>query len=100
MMSYREGFWNGNLPSKKTQWGMVTPEGRITSCEGLSSLRGKKVLVLVHGFCTPKEAVLKNYFSLKEELLSRSALKTHDVVLGIVWPAKEWRYNRKLWMKG
>lgn len=98
-ISDRDDFWNPDQISSKTQMAFIEPDGRFSSEEvpHLATLGGKKVLVLIHGFNTPKEAILPTYQRVLQRLneqMRATQQKTYDLVLAYFWPGGDypWEY--------
>lgn len=117
-------YWDSVLPSKETTYAIIS-KGRELFLdrgqfqEALRELKGKKVLVLIHGLNNPKEAVLYNwgvahknlsllnstrddsYLTKMQRFISSylgfwkpETKEPYDAVIGISWPsyAKEMYY--------
>ncbi len=91
--SDRSNFWDNDQVSQETQYGLVRGNGvTVLQDEGQvnqiwAELKGKKVLVLVHGFNTPQPWSFYHLFRTNLENIQSS--KVYDIVIGYVWPSYE-----------
>ena len=88
MISDRQEFWTADFHSDATQMHFVHEDGTFDAKEPeTSDLKGKKVLVLFHGFNNDKESVLSSYFTVKKNIDSSSKKETvYDEIIGYLWP--------------
>lgn len=94
MVSDRDNFWDTEKVSLKTEFGWVDEQGVTKLLKDqevnntLADLKGKRVLVLVHGFDTVQPS--SYYFDIKVNLEDQSI----DQVIGYLWPCydDEWEY--------
>jgi len=97
MISDRGEFWDANVVSKQTEINYVDSEGVVDpSKQGMDRLKGKKVLVLIHGFNNSKADVLSAYFMTKEQI-DRCCVSSkgdiYDEIIGYVWPGCQSRLD-------
>ncbi|MDP1608233.1 MAG: DUF726 domain-containing protein [Chlamydiales bacterium] len=90
MISDRQEFWTADFHSNATQMHFVHEDGKFDAKKPKTSdLKGKRVLILFHGFNNDKESVLSTYFTIKKNIdaASSSAKKpVYDEVIGYLWP--------------
>lgn len=91
--SDRNNFWDNDQLSRETQYGLVSGNG-VTIFQDerqvnqiWDDLKGKKVLILVHGFNTPEPWTFYHIFRANLENIQSS--KVYDAVIGYVWPSYE-----------
>lgn len=86
IISDRKDLWNANALSEQTEMHHVDTEGSIKKeSPTLDSLKDKHVLVVIHGYNTPKADVLATYFSVQSSL--KRVGQIYDAIIGYLWPA-------------
>ncbi len=89
MVSDRQEFWTADFHSDATQMQFVHEDGTFDEKKPKTSdLKGKRVLVLFHGFNNDKESVLSTYFTVKKNIDSYFSKNEvfYDEIIGYLWP--------------
>ncbi len=93
-VSDRNNFWDNEEMSSETHYGLVHGDG-VTILQGeaqvnqmWADMKGKKVLILVHGFHNPQPWTFYHTLRANLENLS-SSFPLYDTVIGYVWPSYE-----------
>ena len=90
IISARQNFWDNNNISpqdeiREVTLPQITAEQALTEGEFLAAIRGKKVLLLVHGYNNEKYDVLRAYEIVQAKV--HATLPDHyDLVIGYSWP--------------
>jgi Uncharacterized protein conserved in bacteria len=95
MISDRQEFWKADFHSDATDMHFVNEDGTFdVKKPKASDLKGKRVLILFHGFNNDKESVLSTYFTIKKNIDSVSKNETlYDEIIGYLWPGCDSRFE-------
>lgn len=98
MVSDRDAVWNSNEISPKTQFASAD-EKEMTSVlndkqvqDFLFSLKGKKILMLVHGLDIMPMRPLSYYFDIQANVNGTSDTAPYDYIIGYLWPCLDQYY--------
>jgi len=86
LVSYRKAIWNADIPSVGPHYGRLSlSDGSSDPMDPalyeLSYITGKRVVVVIHGYCSPQGDVLRIIRNVYDRMQS-----TYDSVVGIAWP--------------
>ncbi|MES2345471.1 MAG: alpha/beta hydrolase [Chlamydiota bacterium] len=85
LMSDRDLFWDADKIAQTTEISWDQSTSRVST----DVLRGKKILVLVHGFNNDAKDALSTYRTINEHfstLLDADGNNFYDLVIGYLWP--------------
>lgn len=90
LWSDRAGFWDPDSLAPKTE--ECDLSGNCEDMLMFQNFIGKRVLMLVHGFNTTAESVLKTYQLIQDNfstLKDEAGRELYDIVIGYLWPGND-----------
>lgn len=94
-ISYREGFWSDTRIAegdaiRDVPLGGTGTERPVDEQELADRVRGKRLLLLVHGYNNERDNILEAYAHIAREMQLRnlvgSPTAAYDEIVGVVWP--------------
>ena len=87
-MSDRASFWDAEKISDRTEW-MKGPSFQEDTTLDRKEVRGKNVLLLVHGYNDSPQEALSTYRLINAHVSSFKGAHFEDVVIGYLWPGDD-----------